>query len=244
MRRLLVVSIVLGIGAVVLAVAAAVVAVADGDVRIARPATATTTVPRGPLVVSGLVTTVSAEEASSTPLASPLTVHVPARGEGSATIVQVTIGGRGATVAWDGGRPLVMEGGTLDVGITRFEAVAGVGLRWLLDGEPRRLSPGIWSVRTPVAVGREGETLAAPRDGVRFTAGDASLLQTKGGAFLLLPSASTTVEGAGSVHLEGDFVVGGRKRRVADIAAVRYRLQLTEVAGGFRIAGEIEEPHR
>lgn len=165
--------------------------------------------PVGQAEVAGTLTRLEAVDAHAPPIPMPLTIE-----RGRALIDGALVDGRRTTIAWDGGRPLRIEGsGTLDLGPARV-AIADGNMTWPLDDGVRVLTRGDYRITTPVAVGDEG--LAEPRDAVAFTADDDTTMETSG-VSIVLPVARLRLEGPGSVTIEGDLLVRTREgeRRAA-----------------------------
>lgn len=158
--------------------------------------------PVGQAEVSGTITRLAATGANGPAIALPLTVPT-----GTAVIEGALVGEERATIVWDGGRPLRIDGtGGIDPGPTTIE-VAGGTVTWPLDDGIRVLQPGEYAIDAPVAVGTSG--LAGPRDGVAFAADEDTTLETVGWA-PSLPMGSLHLEGPGGLVLEGDLTVRTR----------------------------------
>ena len=158
--------------------------------------------PVGQAEVEGTLTRLEAVDANAPPIPMPLTIE-----RGRALIDGALVDGRRTTIAWDGGRPLRLDGsGTLDLGPARV-TIEGGTMTWPLDDGVRVLTPGDYRIATPVAVGEEG--LAEPRDAVAFTADDETIMETSG-VSIQLPVARLRLEGPGAVTLEGDLLVRTR----------------------------------
>lgn len=193
----------------------------------------------GQTQVTGVVTGLSATGAVTAPLPAPFTVDVPARGAGGATISNARVGGRSATITWDGGRPLPVTGaGALDLGPARLE-VAPQTVRWLLDGVPRLFTAGNYRLGATVAVGGRG--LAAPRDGVTFESDGKAAMVTKGGARIELPARELQLEGPGTVQLKGRMQVRTSTESgtatSASFGEGAFLVRLTPTSGGYQIDG-------
>ncbi|MDQ1437205.1 MAG: hypothetical protein QOK43_834 [Acidimicrobiaceae bacterium] len=201
----------------------------------------------GQTEVRGTATALRAEPANTAPVPLPLTLNVPQRGAGGATIANALVGNKRSTIVWDGGTPLVLRAagagaGALDVSGSKVE-VDGAGIRWSLDGPTHAFAPGRYSVLSPVAVGVSG--LATSRPSVDFTADETTVMSTHGGAFLALPGGPLTIEGPGVVHIEGR--VGVRTptdERASHVDGVQlsggYRVTVRPAAGGLGVLGLFE----
>jgi len=188
----------------------------------------------GQTEVTGTLTLLKADAAvPSEPLALPVAIT-----GGGATVANAVVGGKPSTIVWDGGRPLNITGaGTIDLAGAAVE-VDGGGVRWFLDGAPRAFAPGTYRIATPVAVGTTG--LARPRDNVEFTASATTAIATRGNARLQRPLAPMTLEGPGTVRLEGTLRV--RTPDDDDAAAPRtvtlqgaYRITVTPTPTGLQV---------
>lgn len=160
--------------------------------------------PDGQARVRGTLTSLQGTDVNAPVL--PLPLELPAGGR--ARIETGT-----DTAVWDGGRPFVLIGdGGIDLGPTGVTIDAG-GVRWPLDGV-RVLVPGAYTLRTPVAVGRDG--LARPQDRFDFTAGDDASIDAPGAAVTRPLDRPLRLEGPGTLVLEGDLAVRTRdgRRRV------------------------------
>lgn len=198
----------------------------------------------GQTEVTGTLATLAADGAVAPPIPAPFTVTVPVRGEGGARITDALAGGRRVAVVWDGGRPLPVAGdGALDLAPARVEVTPTV-VRWLLDGAPRGLAPGHYRLGAPVAVGVSG--LARPADGFSFEADERTALATRGGARVELPPHALELEGPGSVQLGGQLRVrtaqGARPATLLRFGEGAFKVTLTPVEGGYRVAGLFQGP--
>ncbi len=197
--------------AVLVAVAAAVLGACGGPSGDAEeevaPVEETTYVPGpGQLFVTGDVSRLVAEDAVlKEPFNSPFTLTAVERGSGNATIANALVGGKRSTISWATGTPLPITGsGGLEVGPVRVEVDARGGLAISLDGAARPFRPGSYRANAPVAVGSGG--IAAPRDGVDFTA-DAQTTLTTRGVVVRRDPARVELEGPGKVSVSGRLQV-------------------------------------
>ena len=154
--------------------------------------------PEGQAKVTGTITSLHGTDVVGPPYRGPIDVAA-----GRATIENA-----GETIVWDGGRPLHLTGGGLDLGPTEV-TIDGAGAHWSIEG-PRALLPGRYEIATPVAVGRGG--LATPRDAYAFTAGDDALLDTTA-AVVTSPPGALHLEGPARLVLDGRFEVRTRAGR-------------------------------
>ena len=199
----------------------------------------------GQTQVTGTATAVRATGAVAPPVPTPFTITVPARGAGGATISSALVGGARSTIVWDGGRPLPVSGqGAIDIGPARLEAGPGT-VRWLLDGAPRALTTGTYRLGATVAVGARG--LGTPRDGVAFEADQLTALVTKCGARIELRAVPLSLEGPGTVELDGLLRLRtaeqqSREARSARFGEGPFQVKLTPVAGGYQVDALFQAP--
>lgn len=201
----------------------------------------------GQTEVTGTVAYLRAEPASGPALPLPLTVSIPQRGVGGATISNALAGNKRVAVVWEGGQPMPLvgkgAGGALDIAPAPVE-VSAAGMRWFLDGSPKSFAPGAYSVRTSVAVGSSG--LATPRSGADFTADDTTAMSTHGNASVVLPLAAMVLEGPGGVRMEGRLRVrtseGAVEADRAEFGAAPYRVELTPGPSGIAVKALFEGP--
>lgn len=183
------------------------------------------------------------------PVTQAVTIEAAERGAAAARIGPVRMGGSDAetTIVWEGGTPLQIEPGGPSGGIafdpTPVRATP-VGLEVSLDGTSARLTPGSYRIVGPVAVGSEG--LARPADNATFEATEATRVTFEGAALLRLPPEPITLEGPGTVHVEGDFEVtttdADRRMSVIDVGNGPYRFDLVWVAGALEVDGDVRGP--
>jgi hypothetical protein len=170
----------------------------------------------GQAFVTGEIETLTADKAQTEVLRSPFTV-TGQPGTSRLTIENATVGGRRVTISWDGGTPLPISGeGGLELGAARVE-VNGEGIIWSLDGAPRTFLAGTYSIGAPVAVGAAG--LAAPREGVEFTADSQTVLVSRGNAVVRRDAARVELRGPGTLELNGtlEVVYPERKSRTETV---------------------------
>ncbi len=198
----------------------------------------------GQTFLSGTITSFSADNAIGPPLKPPFTITIPNRGQGNADITGVVVGGKSVQIFWYGGQPLPVNGtGELAIDGGAM-SVDGSGITWTLDGAPRTLTTGHFSLGAPVAVGSGG--LAQPYQSIAFDAGDRSTLQTTGHAQVHLPPAGIHLTGPGSLSVHGDLqmrTAAGTSRVPSIIFGPgSYAVDLTPTAGGDTIAGTLQGP--
>jgi hypothetical protein len=211
---------------------------------------AATTVPvdivpgAGQTFLSGTITSLSADNAIGPPLKPPFTITIPSRGQGSADITGVVVGGKNVQIFWYGGQPLPVAGTgelAVDGGALNID---GSGITWMLDGAPRSLTTGHFNLGAPVAVGSGG--LAQPFQSIAFDAGDRSTLQTTGHAQVHLPPAAIHLTGPGSLTVHGDLQMqtpaGTRRVQSVTFGPGSYSVDLAPTAGGDTIAGTLQGP--
>lgn len=172
-------------------------AVADNPVMVPGP---------GQLFVTGDISRLVAEDAVlAEPLNSPFTLSAAERGTGNATIDKALVGGKRTTISWGTGTPLPITGsGGLDLGPVTVEIDARGVVALNLDGAARPFRPGTYRAGAPVAVGTGG--IAAPRDGVEFTA-DAQTVLTTRGVLIRREPTRVALEGPGKVSVAGRLTV-------------------------------------
>lgn len=202
----------------------------------ASTTTAAPTVAAGEVRVTGPVTAARIDGVVVEDLPMPITIEAAAPGAGNgATLQGVRVNGAGATIAWDGGRPLALSGtGLLVVAPTAFRLDAG-RLRAELGGATHTLTAGGYRIDTPVAVGTTG--IAEPRDAVDLSApADASFTGT-GSVLVTLPARAWTFTGPGAVVLEGSFEVSGGPDR-AGATGPASRLELSQGLFELHLTGD------
>ena len=209
--------------------------------------TTTTTTPLAPgqTVVSGTVSSISAAGATGPPLATPLLITIPVRGQGSAYIYNADVGGhQGETIYWYGGQPLSIlgAGGALVPGRINV-TVDSSGSTWYLDGAERKWAPAAYQVNTPVAVGSTGLANAEPS--ADFTAGPTTVLASRGGATIHRPATALHLTGPGAVQIQGRLRVrtrsGTTSASTLDLASGSdYVIDLTPGAGGLTIQATLQ----
>ena len=221
----------------------------EGTTRVETPREVRTeTVLRpGQAAVTGVVTRLVAERALAPALTTPLTIEAGERGVTRAVINGAEVSGQQATISWDGGRPLPITGtGGLRLGATRL-TVDAAGMAWALEGEPRGFVPGSYRCNFTVGVAREG--IASVREGVVFTATEATVLQvTRGTAFVRRPAGPVTVEAGedATALLEGELTVrtsdDERSAGAVQFGPGLYRITLTPVPGGYQVDALLQGP--
>ena len=198
-----------------------------------------TVLPRGLSKVQGTVTALHGIDVTAPALRTPL--EFPA-GAG-ATIEGALIGGKRATIVWDGGRPLVLQGGGgLDLGPTRLEVDSLGAATWPLDDGVRVMLKGHYVIRTPVAVGSGG--LAQARDQVEFDADDVTTIETRGVTVRTGPGP-LHLEGPGSITLDGDFTVetkeGTRQEGHLELTDGNFIVDLEPTPEGLRVIATLQQ---
>jgi hypothetical protein len=258
MRRVLAVAagmlLVLGIGAALTSRAHPANILRTGPAAAPRPTTTTPTTgvaakpAPGQSLVSGTVTSLTADNANAAALKAPLTITVAAPGTGGADIRGVEVGGRTVAISWGGGRPLPLTSPTGNGSLNLTGAPVTIdasGITWSLDGAPRSLTPGRYLVETPVAVGTSG--LAQPRQSVTFNAGAGATLDTHGSAIVHLPPTAIHLDGPGRhLTLHGTFQVRtphhNRTATSITFGPGSYSIDLTPVAGGYAVKAVLQGP--
>lgn len=138
------------------------------------------------------------------PLLGPLTFEASERGLGSngAVIVSALVNGERATISWDTGRPLVIDGPGLTLERTIF-VFDGNGPRIEFADSAHRMNPGTHVVSTPVAVTIGNQS--NPRDRVEFEADAETAITFTGTVFLRLPDVAPKFVGPGQLGGQGSF---------------------------------------
>lgn len=198
----------------------------------------------GQTFVSGTASSFTADNAVGPPLRPPFTITIPSRGQGSADLTGVLVGGKDVEIYWYGGQPLPVAG----TGVLAVDGgpvtVDSSGATWMLDGPPRSLTAGHFTLGAPVAVGSGG--LAEPHQSIAFDAGARSTVQTTGHAQVHQAPAALHVTGPGSVTIHGDLQVqtGAGTRHVQSVTfgPGSYDVNLTPAAGGDTITGTLQGP--
>ena len=193
--------------------------------------TATTTPAPKQVTVTGTVFSLHAEGAVMAPLALPLTITTPERGEGSgATIKAIMVDGKPSSIEWDAGLPFELssegDGGALVVAPLTVDADRD-HVYVSYDDAAHGFAPGSYHLDTPVAVGTGG--LATPVKSVTFDATAASTVTFRGNASTTFDAHDLSLRGPGRVVLDGDLTVlqpDGSKTRT---------LQVTLDTGPFQI---------
>ena len=192
--------------------------------------------------VTGSLTKLVGTKVEAPPLVIPLTLTAARGGGTKADFSGGTVGGRKATISWDGGRPLPLRGkGSIDFnGPVDVELGPG-GARWLLDGGARLLTPGSYTFGSTVAVSSVDVGLGTPRDGARLDVppGAAASVLTKSGVRVATPAAPISLRGPGQLVLEGAFDVtnrdGVRQAKKITFGPGAFELDLVPQPGGYRI---------
>lgn len=194
--------------------------------------------------LTGTLTSLSADNAVGPPLKPPFTITIASRGQGSADLTGVQVGGKNVEIYWYGGQPLPVSG-TGDLGVDGGAVtVDASGITWMLDGAPRSLTAGHFNLGAPVAVGSGG--LAEPHQSIAFDAGERSTMQTTGRAQVHQAPASVHLTGPGSVTVHGDFqmrtATGTRHVATVVFGPGSYEIDLTPVAAGDTIRATLQGP--
>lgn len=200
----------------------------------------------GAIDVAGKVTAIHLEGAVLDPrdVHTPLTISSD-RGFGNGgELTGVSVGGKGSSVVWDGGRPFVLSSGPglrFDPGIVDLvDGEVSLGLQ----GGVATILEGSYQLDTPVAVGAAG--IATPRDSVAFTAKAGARFEAHGDSALELPSEEQhSFTGPGLVHLEGTLEVTTENREqdatTLDLSNGPYELTLSPTeGGGWTISGRVQ----
>lgn len=242
MQRVLVVAVV---GLLVASVSAlAVIDPEAGPIRSSEAPEATTTSTLPPLTegrarVTGTVATLTATGSQGDALTPPFTLTMADPGGGVVRIPAVTVDGQEQTIEWSGGRPLPVTGrGGLDVDGTTMVADPE-GLKWSLDGGPRGLDPGAYTLGSAVAVG------SSARDQVTFRAAAGDGLESRGDVRATVPPRMVRIESPdGSLELAGSLTVE-TVNVTRPLPSLRfgpgiYVVVLTPAPGGYTIEATLE----
>jgi hypothetical protein len=204
------------------------------------PATTGATAPAAPkqVPVSGTVSALHVEGAVLQPLALPLEITTPERGEGSgATVKAITVDGKASGIEWDAGTPLELggDGGMLELAPLGVDADAE-HLYISFGTGAHGFAPGEYHIDTPVAVGTGG--LATPVKSVTFEATATSTIAFRGNASTTLDPRDLSIQGPGKVVLAGDLTVHNpdgstTKAAMVTLEAGPFQLAITPVEGGY-----------
>lgn len=189
----------------------------------------------GQVAITGTATGVTVEGATVDLVESPLVVGAGAGRR--AVLTGVEVDGVVTDVVWDGGRDFDLQAGGLGIRPSRLDIYAAPTAVTL--GFPDRVAhalvPGVYGLRTPVAIGRGG--LAQASDAVAFAATEESAIAFEGGATTSILPRQLAFEAAGRVVVQGALQV---RRPIGDPVAAtavelpegRYRLRITPLADG------------
>ncbi|MEO5678049.1 MAG: hypothetical protein ABIS47_00085 [Acidimicrobiales bacterium] len=239
---------------------AAVMTFAVGLAALTAPGTApagggervtTGTAPEGPpgtvlagdqAEVSGTVAKVTATQVEAPPLAIPLTLQVvPGKGL-KAEFSGGTVGGKSATITWDGGRPLPLTGqGSLDLNGAVDVELNASGATYRLDGASRMLTPGSYTFGETVAVVPADGGLGTPKVGARLDvpAGATASVLTRGDVRVTKPAAPLKLNGPGQLVLEGSLEIttreGVRSAKKVTFGPGAFAINLEPQPGGYRV---------
>ena len=194
-------------------------------------------------VVSGLITKLVGTKVEAPPLVLPLTLTVAVRGGGTkAEFSGGTVGGKEASVSWDGGRPLPLRGqGSIDLnGPTNVE-LTPAGASWSLDGASRLLTPGSYTLAAGVAVSPVDGGLGTPRESARLDVAPGGVVSflTEGDVRTTTPPAPITLGGPGQLVLEGTLDLrtrdGMRQATKVTFGPGEFELVLQPQPDGYRL---------
>lgn len=219
---------------------------APGDQRVTTgtvpPATVTEVLAPDQATLTGTLSKVLGEKVVAPPLALPLTLTVPRGGGTKADFSGGAVGGKTATISWDGGRPLPLSGqGSIDFNGPVDVEIDARGPRWALDGAARLLTPGSYSFGSTVAVSVAEGGLATPRDRARLEvpAGTTASFTTQDGVQVATPAIPLRISGPGKLVLEGNLQVttadGVRQAAKLTFGPGAFELDLQPQEGGYRI---------
>jgi hypothetical protein len=212
------------------------------------PVTVTVIVPAaGQTLVTGTVTSFSADGAVTDPLPTPFTINAVERGaERNATVEGALINGARQTIYWYAGQPLpVSGGGALDVSPTHVDLDAH-GATWQLGGGAAHgFKPGHYRFGSSVAVGKSG--LATPEDsGVNFDADEHTVLTATAGVVIHYDSPALKVDGPGALKMTGNFTLktasGTRTATALTMATGPFEVTLAPGADGTAVTATLQGP--
>lgn len=245
MRRGFIYALTLITGAALAVSAARLVASRNGDdTPVDTRVPVTRIVPAaGQSFVTGEIESLSADDTQTEPLPVPFTLTSVDRGAGKGTIENALVDGKRTTIFWGGGTPLPLSGdGAVDV-TGAVVQVDPSGLTWTLSGG-RKLLPGNYQARAPVAVGSTG--LASSRDSVSFTADARTVLNTTGGVVVKLDPQRLQVNGPGRVSAKGKLTVtdasGSRSAVSIDFATGPYQVIVVPQGGKIVLDATLQGP--
>ena len=209
------------------------------------PVTQTVIVPAaGQTLVTGTVTSFSADGAATDPLPTPFSITAVERGaQRNATVEAAIVNGARETIYWYAGQPLPVSGsGALDVSPTHVDADAH-GVTWQLGGAAHGFKPGHYKFGSSVAVGKSG--LATPEDnGVSFDADDHTILTATNGVVIHEDSPALKVDGPGTLTMAGSFTLktssGTRTATTLTMATGPFEVTLAPAAGGIAVTATLQ----
>jgi hypothetical protein len=202
----------------------------------------------GQTLLRGRVASITGDGLTPPALALPLTIDAQNVGQTQATFRAVLVNGKRTNIYWNGGRPLPLKGqGGIDVFGSggAHASIDAKGVTWLLDGADRQLQPGSYTTGFTVGVGTGG--LVTPHDeAVTFQADGRSTVTTKSGAVVHQPPSLLKLTGPGSFTLAGALVLrtagGTRTATLVQFGPGPFVLELTPVAGGYRVVATLQGP--
>jgi len=193
-------------------------------------------------VVSGMITRVVGTGVDAPDLVVPLTMTVVRGGGTKADVSGGTVGGKKATLSWDGGRPLPLTGrGSLDFNGPVGVEITPAGASWKLDGGSRLLTPGSYTFGATVAVSLVTGGLGVPKEGARLEVapGSPASIATRGDVRVATPAAPFKLKGPGKLVLEGTFELrtkgGTRQAGKVTFGPGAFELNLEPQPGGYRV---------
>lgn len=209
----------------------------DDPTLVGDPTTAPGEIPllEGQVAITGTATGVTVEGATIDVIPSPLVVGA---GDGRGAILTgVEIDGVTTDIVWDGGRDFDLQAGGLGIRPSRLDIYAAPTAVTLgfPDGLAHALVPGVYGLRTPVAIGSGG--LAQAEDAVAFAATEQSAIAFRGGATTSILPRELGFEAAGRVVVQGTLRVRRPVGDPVDATAVelpdgRYRLTIRPLPDG------------
>ena len=202
--------------------------------------------PAGQTLVSGTVSSFSADGADAGSIPTPFTINAVERGAvRNATVEAAIINGQRETIYWYAGQPLPVTGagGALDLGPAHVDADVH-GVTWSLTGDSS-FKPGHYRFGSSVAVGTAG--LATPDDsGVDFTADDHTVVTASDGVIIHFDSPALKVDGPGTLQMTGTFTLrtasGTKTATTLTMGSGPYEVTLAPAAGGVAITATLQGP--
>lgn len=193
-------------------------------------------------VVTGTISRLVGTKVDAPALPLPLTMTVVRGGGTKAEFSGGAVAGKGATLSWDGGRPLPLTGqGSLDFNGPVTVEITAAGASWALDGGSRLLTPGSYTFGATVAVSPLNGGLGQPKSGARLDVapGAAASVATRGDVRVATPPKAVKLKGPGRLVLEGTFEVrtrsGTRQARKITFGLGAFEIDLVPDPAGVKV---------